>query len=92
MDEHTSQIDEVMTIGNLLTIRDYGIKIGEGESTAEVNVRGLPMIRLGSGYRSGLDRTTDQAWIGIPIRLGSGYRSGLDRTTDQAWIGILIES
>jgi hypothetical protein len=27
VDEHTEQIDEVMTIGNLLTIRGYGLKI-----------------------------------------------------------------
>jgi hypothetical protein len=27
VDEHTGQIDEIMTIGNLLTIRGYGLKI-----------------------------------------------------------------
>ena len=27
LDEHTGQLDEVMTIGNLLTIRGYGLKI-----------------------------------------------------------------
>jgi hypothetical protein len=27
LDEHTGQLDEVMTVGNLLTIRGYGLKI-----------------------------------------------------------------
>ncbi|MDR1074724.1 MAG: DUF4469 domain-containing protein [Treponema sp.] len=32
VDEHTGQIDEIMTIGNLLTIRGYGLKI-EADAT-----------------------------------------------------------
>jgi hypothetical protein len=39
VDEYTSQLDEVMTIGNLLTIRGYGLKIeGDDEHTDEVGL------------------------------------------------------
>ncbi|MDR1324418.1 MAG: DUF4469 domain-containing protein [Treponema sp.] len=34
VDEHTGQLDEIMTIGNLLTIRGYGLKI-EAEAAYE---------------------------------------------------------
>lgn len=39
LDEHTGQMDEVMTIGNLLTIRGYGLKV-EGDA-AHQNEIGL---------------------------------------------------
>jgi hypothetical protein len=39
VDEHTGQIDEVMTVGNLLTIRGYGLKIeGDDEHKDEVGL------------------------------------------------------
>jgi hypothetical protein len=39
LDEHTGQVDEVMTIGNLLTIRGYGLKIeGDAEHKDEVGL------------------------------------------------------
>jgi hypothetical protein len=37
VDEHTGQIDEVMTIGNILTIRGYGLKV-EGDDTHRAEV------------------------------------------------------
>jgi hypothetical protein len=39
VDEYRGQVDEVMTIGNLLTIRGYGLKIeGDDEHTDEVGL------------------------------------------------------
>jgi hypothetical protein len=39
VDEHTGQIDEVMTVGNLLTIHGYGLKIeGDDEHKDEVGL------------------------------------------------------
>jgi hypothetical protein len=39
VDEHTGQVDEVMTVGNLLTIRGYGLKIeGDDEHKNEVGL------------------------------------------------------
>jgi hypothetical protein len=39
VDEHSGQLDEVMTIGNLLTIRGYGLKIeGDDEHHDEVGL------------------------------------------------------
>jgi hypothetical protein len=39
LDEHTGQLDEVMTVGNLLTIRGYGLKIeGDEEHKDEVGL------------------------------------------------------
>jgi hypothetical protein len=39
VDEHTGQTDEVMTLGNLLTIRGYGLKIeGDDEHKDEVGL------------------------------------------------------
>jgi hypothetical protein len=39
VDEHTGQLDEVMTLGNLLLIRGYGLKIeGDDQHQAEVGL------------------------------------------------------
>jgi hypothetical protein len=39
VDEHTGQLDEVMTIGNLLTVRGYGLKIeGDDKHKDEVGL------------------------------------------------------
>jgi hypothetical protein len=39
VDEHTGQVDEVMTVGNLLTIRGYGLKIeGDDKHKDEVGI------------------------------------------------------
>jgi hypothetical protein len=39
VDEYTGQLDEVMTVGNLLTIRGYGLKIeGDDEHKDEVGL------------------------------------------------------
>jgi hypothetical protein len=39
VDEHTGQVDDVMTIGNLLTIRGYGLKVeAEAKYAAEVGL------------------------------------------------------
>jgi hypothetical protein len=39
VDEHTGQLDEVMTIGNLLTIRGYGLKIeGDADHAGQIGL------------------------------------------------------
>ncbi|MDR0759870.1 MAG: DUF4469 domain-containing protein, partial [Treponema sp.] len=39
VDKHTGQLDEVMTIGNLLTIRGYGLKIeGDADHAGQIGL------------------------------------------------------
>jgi hypothetical protein len=66
-DEHTGQVDEVMTVGNLLTIRGYGLRItGDGRHKDAVG------LWFDDGYPPGLGKEASQPCSKLDPQIHTG--------------------